>query len=88
MEGSFRLFLTLWTAVGFYAGHPGEEGPPHGPSLEGVEQTGNCGPGLSALPGAFPWRRLWGPHKEEAPESSGLLHPEGPLVALLPITLT
>ena len=29
MEGSFRLFLTLWTAVGFYAGHPipGRRGP-------------------------------------------------------------
>ena len=46
-------------------------GAPHGSSLESVEQTGNRGPSLSALPGASPWGKLWGPHKEEASESSG-----------------
>ena len=80
MEGRFRLFLTLSTAVGFYVGHPTpsprEEGAPHGSSLEGVEQTGNHRPSLSAFPGASQWGRLWGAHKEEASESSGLLHPQ------------
>ena len=49
------------------APHPGEERPPHGPSLEGVEQTGNCGPGLSALPGAFRGDGSGGPTRRKLP---------------------
>ena len=68
MEGSFRLFLTLSTAVGFYAGHlPGRTGPHTALPLRVWNRQGTVDPVSQPFP-VLPHREGYGgPTKKRLP---------------------
>ena len=88
MEGSFRLFLTLSTAVGFYAGHPtlpGRRGPHTALPLRVWSRQGTVDP-VSRPFQVLPVGKAVG-----APQGGGFRvfrTTEGPLATLLPVPLT